>query len=92
MKISIFDFDLIASMDDFYEQSAEEWKLPPEFGRNLDALWDVVTGDLEMPIDIQFRNLSSGKLKTFEQLIRLFRDAEAEMDGDLHFSIFLKMG
>ena len=35
----------VASFDEFYEEVATSWVLPPWFGRNLDALFDVL-GDL----------------------------------------------
>lgn len=41
-----FDFNHIADLPAFYRQFSHEFSLDSEFGNNLDALWDAVTGGL----------------------------------------------
>ncbi len=38
-----------------YDRLAGELDLPPHFGRNLDALWDVLTAEVEGPVRIVWR-------------------------------------
>jgi RNAse (barnase) inhibitor barstar len=47
--------------------------LPDYFRDNLDGLYDVLTGDLEMPLHIEFVNLSVDQLETFEDLLRQWK-------------------
>ena len=41
-----FDFRQINSLNDFYDQFAQQFSLPDWFGYNLDALWDMVSGTI----------------------------------------------
>ena len=78
-------------MDDFYQTAVKELTLPDYFGNNLDALWDVFTGEIELPIKIEFENLTLEKLDEFEYLIDLFQDACVELGYDnFQFEYYLK--
>ena len=50
------DFLEIGDYEDFYTQLKEKLTLPEHFGDNLDALFDVITGELEMPLHLEFVN------------------------------------
>lgn len=52
MKQIIFDFSTLADRDAFYHQFAQQFQLDEAFGNNLDALWDVLTGEIELPVNI----------------------------------------
>ena len=90
MKQVTFDFEKIESIDDFYREAVEKMDLPDYFGYNLDAMWDCLTGEIELPIEIRFINLSSQQLEEFVELILLFEDAAFDMDDDLFFEYSLK--
>jgi ribonuclease inhibitor len=91
MKNVIFNFEKIETMDDFYQTAVKELTLPDYFGNNLDALWDVFTGEIELPIKIEFENLTLEKLDEFESLIDLFQDACVELGYDnFQFEYYLK--
>ena len=64
MEIYI-DFLEIGDYEDFYAQLKEKLTLPEHFGDNLDALFDVITGELEMPLHLEFVNLSVEQLEIF---------------------------
>lgn len=90
MKKEVYiDFSTIGDMDEFYAQLKEKLPLPDYFGDNLDALYDVITGDLEMPLHIEFVNLSVDQLETFEQLLETLEDAEDNVEG-FTFTYFLE--
>lgn len=82
----IFDFYHIHTYKAFFFICKKKLQLPHYFGDNLNALWDCLTGYIELPVSIQFINVSSFQLKKFDTLIKLFEDAEKEMEGELHFT------
>lgn len=85
-----FDFERIGTMSDFYTVAERELELPNDFGKNLDALWDSITGYVILPLEIQFVNLSLGQLETFEKLIGLMEEAVTTLGADFAFEYYLK--
>lgn len=83
------DFSIIGDMEDFYQQLEEKLTLIQFFGENLDALYDSITGDLEMPLHIEFVNMGVDQLETFEKLIQTLENAEENVEG-FTFSYFLE--
>ena len=81
MKEILIDFLNIGDYEDFYEQLKSKVELPEHFGDNLDALSDVISGGLELPIHIEFVNMSVDQLETFEDLLTTLEDAEDEVAG-----------
>ena len=88
MEIYI-DFLEICDYEDFYAQLKEKLTLPEHFGDNLDALFDVITGELEMPLHLEFVNMSVEQLEIFEDLLTTLEDAEEEVEG-FTFSYYLE--
>ena len=88
MEIYI-DFLEIGDYEDFYAQLKEKLTLPEHFGDNLDALFDIITGELEMPLHLEFVNLSVEQLEIFEDLLTTLEDAEEEVEG-FTFSYYLE--
>ena len=78
----------IQSVDQFYSELVRQLKLPPHFGRNLDALWDVLSNDLEGPIEIHWEQPHLSRLalgQDFERIVRLFKElAQERSDVTLH--------
>ena len=83
------DFLEIGDYEDFYAQLKEKLTLPEHFGDNLDALFDVITGKLEMPLHLEFVNMSVEQLEIFEDLLTTLEDAEEEVEG-FTFSYYLE--
>ena len=90
MKQVVFDFERIGSIEDFYTIARPELGLPDDFGNNLDALWDSVTGYIELPVEIRFINMSMSQLETFDTLIELFEEAAEALTDNLSFEYYLK--
>ena len=88
MEIYI-DFLEIGDYEDFYAQLKEKLTLPEHFGDNLDALFDVITGELEMPLHLEFVNMSVEQLEVFADLLTTLEDAEEEVEG-FTFSYYLE--
>lgn len=83
------DFLEIGDYEDFYAQLKEKLTLPEHFGDNLDALFDIITGELEMPLHLEFVNLSVEQLEIFEDLLTTLEDAEDEVE-DFTFAYYLE--
>ena len=90
MRQVFFDFDNIHSFEDFYNEAFNELMLPDYFGYNLDALWDCIMGDIELPIEFSFINMTLEQVKDFAGLIQLFQDAENELVEEVFFDYSLK--
>ncbi|MBW3521335.1 barstar family protein [Chryseobacterium sp. NKUCC03_KSP] len=89
MSTIYIDFTEIGDYEDFYTQLKEKIKLPEHFGDNLDALSDVISGELEMPLHIEFVNLSVDQLELFEDFLITLEDVEDEVE-DFTFTYFLE--
>ncbi len=71
----------LQSIDGFYGELMRQLKLAPDFGRNLDALWDVLTKDVEGPFEIVWERAYLSKLALgpdYDRILRLFRNLEQE--------------
>lgn len=88
-KTIYIDFVDLGDYEDFYAQLKTKLTLPDYFGDNLDALYDVISGDLEMPLHIEFVNMTVDQLETFEDLLTTLEDAEEEVEG-FTFSYYLE--
>lgn len=89
MNTVYIDFIEIGDYEDFYQQLKEKLKLPETFGDNLDALYDSITGFVELPLHIEFVNMSVEQLEDFEDLLTTLEDADDELD-DFSFSYYLE--
>lgn len=83
------DFLEIGDYEDFYTQLKEKLPLPDHFGDNLDALYDVITAGLEMPLHLEFVNMNVEQLEIFEDLLTTLEDTEEELE-DFTFSYYLE--
>ena len=83
------DFVDLGDYEDFYDQLKSKLTLPKDFGDNLDALYDSLTGFVELPLHIEFVNLSVEQLEIFEDLLTTLEDAEDELE-DFSFSYYLE--
>ena len=83
------DFLEIGDYEDFYAQLKEKLTIPEYFGDNLDARFDLITGELEMPLHLEFVNMSVEQLEIFEDLLTTLEDAEDEVE-DFTFAYYLE--
>lgn len=89
MNTVYIDFIEIGDMEDFFDQLKEKLKLPETFGDNLDALYDSITGFVELPLHIEFVNMSVEQLEDFEDLLTTLEEADEELD-DFSFAYYLE--
>lgn len=79
----------IRTLAQFYDEMARQFAFPPHFGRNLDALWDVLTGEVAGPIEIVWEESEQAQANLgvdYAKLIILFNDLAAERD-DFTFTL-----
>ncbi|ETK30064.1 ribonuclease inhibitor-like protein [Paenibacillus larvae subsp. larvae DSM 25719] len=84
MREIILDGKKIESPEHLHTTLQEALDLPGYYGHNLDALWDSLTGLIEMPLIIRWVHFQESEEKLGEYsrlLLELFRDAEREVDG-----------
>ncbi|MRR16080.1 MAG: barnase inhibitor [Deltaproteobacteria bacterium] len=73
----------IQSLSDLYDRLGCGLALPEHFGRNLDALWDVLSTDIEGPLEIIWQHADESKKmmgRDYSRVVRLFERLEKERD------------
>ena len=69
----------ISNLQEFYDEMARKLPFPDYFGRNLDALWDTLTTDIEGPVELIWEDSAASKKsmgKAFDKVSALLRDVE----------------
>jgi len=90
MKNVIIDGSKVTSIKILHNILKEELDLPSYYGENLDALWDVLSEEKEVPLVIIWKDFDVSKEFLGEyakKIIQLFKDAQNEFKG---FSYELK--
>jgi ribonuclease inhibitor len=83
MRQCTLDGRTIRSLDDLYDQLSTPLSLPEHFGRNLDALWDVLSTDVEGSLEIAWKHAGASKKlmgKDFDRVVKLLKDLQKERD------------
>ena len=89
MKTIYINLSEIGDEQDFYQQLKQKLSLPENFGDNLDALYDSLTGFAELPLHLEFVNMSVNQLEDFETLLETLEEADEETEG-FSFTYFLE--
>ena len=82
-KLVRIDLGGVATVADLYAALESALDLPGHFGRNLDALWDVLTRDLRGPAQIEFIGTRGFRERSGEagaRVLDLFVEVAAERD------------
>ena len=83
MKKIIID-ETIESKNQLHAILKEKLMLPDYYGRNLDALWDCLTGDIDLPLTLEWKRFSQVRetLGDYgDKLLELLQSAEKEGIG-----------
>ena len=62
---------MISSLAVFYDEVAHQFDLPAYFGRNLDALWDVLTTDVAGPVEVIWEHAAASRQAMGEDFDRV---------------------
>ncbi|MDO5404235.1 MAG: barstar family protein [Proteus sp. (in: enterobacteria)] len=82
MKQVIFDFKRLVDRDAFYHDFVLQFQLDDKFGGNLDALWDALVGEIELPVSIVFKHFPHYS-RDFQPLVELMQEAQNELGKDV---------
>ena len=90
MKTVVIDFSKCKYPMDLHNEIRKKLELPEWYGNNLDALWDMLTGFIETPIEITViykpENKAAENLKeNVLKVIETFKEA-AQEDEEIKFS------
>lgn len=83
MEITI-DGEAIKCEADFHGAIAKALNLSPYYGKNLDALWDVLSTDVERPVTLVWKNSQLSKVslaENFEKIMAVLKRVESQ-DAD----------
>lgn len=90
MKKVQLDGAACRSQEELHDQLKTVLHLPDYYGKNLDALWDCLTGEVTLPVELTWVNFQMSKdaLGDYaENLRQLFQEAEEELNGQFQLNI-----
>ena len=79
--IAEIDGHRIRSEADFHKEIVSVLSFSHYYGRNLNALWDVLSRDLERPVTLVWKNAAASRKSMpaeFKKIVSLLRDVEKE--------------
>jgi ribonuclease inhibitor len=83
IKRCMLNGNAINSLDDLYNQLSRKLAFSEHFGRNLDALWDVLSTEVEGPFEIIWKNADYSKKSMgldFDRALKVLEELEAERE------------
>jgi len=81
MREIVFDASHIESMDQLHAELARSLDFPAHYGRNLDALYDCLSGEISLPLKIIWKNyrLTQSALgKDITEILKVMEDFSRE--------------
>ncbi|MTD25843.1 barstar family protein [Erwinia sorbitola] len=81
MQMVTIDLQHVTDTEEFYRQFAHKFDLG-YFGANLDALWDMLTAGIPLPVRITLRHLDNHPQQAaLERIVSVMQEAEQETGG-----------
>ncbi len=81
MRVGL-DGSRIGSIDDFHRVIADALDFPGYYGRNLNALWDMLSGSVERPLHLAWLNSTSSNAlmgeDAFESVVMCLQAVQSE--------------
>ena len=75
---------LHVTRDALHDDLVQALSLPAHYGRNLDALWDVLTGGLDLPLAVTWQGFGASQVHLgdyADEVLGVLRAAESEQVG-----------
>lgn len=87
MKTYEFDRNDFIFAEEFYNVFQQKLKLPSWFGKNADALWDVLTGYIEFPVKFRLINFNKKENQynkmVIDKIMNCFLDAQNQFPSQI---------
>ncbi|MDM5297425.1 barstar family protein [Bacillus pumilus] len=90
MEKILLDGAACRSQEELHDQLKEVLHLPDHYGKNLDALWDCLTGEMPLPIELSWVDFETSKAHLGDYAVslqQLFREAEETLGGQFQFNL-----
>ncbi len=84
MKTVILNGEDFSTIEELHRTLQQVLDLPDHYGGNLDALWDSLTGGVELPLQIEWLNYERSRelLGPYaEQVLDLMEEVQGEGNG-----------
>ncbi|ORM68019.1 barstar family protein [Pantoea rwandensis] len=79
-----FDFAQLADRQAFYREFVAQSGCSGEFGYNLDALWDWLTGGIALPAQLHLYHVEQARDHVeFAPVLALLEEAAQQLQGEL---------
>lgn len=78
-KRCLLSGETVRSLDVLYDEIARQLAFPEHFGRNLDALWDVLSADIEGPNEVVWKDPDASRRamgKGFDRILTVLKEVE----------------
>jgi len=93
MEIEIYG-DQMTSESDFHNEIARQLNVENYYGKNLDALWDLLSTGVERPLNLIWLdvNISKEKIRSFDKIISVFdrvrnQDEQSEWEDKFTYTL-----
>ena len=73
MKTITIDFTDCRYMIELYEEMDKALGFPKGYGKNLDALWDCLTGFIETPVEVHFKGIECLPKDLQQEALKIFQ-------------------
>jgi ribonuclease inhibitor len=87
MKKVVFDSSHVESIDQLHSDLARKLNFPDYYGANLDALYDCLSGEIELPMTIIWKNYHMTKSKLGKDAVKVLKVMEAFAGEEPDFTI-----
>ncbi|QQD81464.1 barstar family protein [Bacillus siamensis] len=90
MIVVIIDGKDITSTEALHRILKDQLDFPDYYGENLNALWDCLTGWIEFPLTLVWKNFDISQKalgSDADDVLELFQEAQEELDGEFFIQI-----
>ncbi|PIK31463.1 barnase inhibitor [Bacillus siamensis] len=90
MIVVIIDGKDITSTEALHRILKDQLDFPDYYGENLNALWDCLTGWIEFPLTLVWKNFDVSQKalgSDADDVLELFQEAQEELNGEFFIQI-----
>ena len=87
MKKVVFDSSHVESIDQLHSELSRRLDFPNYYGANLDALYDCLSGEIELPLTIIWKNYHMTRSKLGKDAVKVFKVMKAFAKEEPDFTI-----